>query len=134
MNTHPPDDSAAEYDGDEDYAEREANRVYGQRSELGRIVSTTRSLRQYKAQVKLLLGMLKDWATGAYRNVPYRVIISTTVTLTYIFSIIDAIPDTIPVVGYLDDAALLGLLLLQVEDELSRYRIWAMQRARATRP
>lgn len=119
---------------DEIEVEAKARRIHGHHVDIVRIIGSTLPLRRYKDQVKLLLSLLKDWATGAYRNVPTRVIISTTITLTYVFSLIDAVPDTLPVVGYFDDAALLGLLLLQIEDELERYKVWSQHRARSTTP
>ena len=42
--------------------------------------------------------------------------------LAYFISPIDAIPDAIPVIGYLDDAAVVAWILHQLSDEVARYR------------
>ncbi len=42
--------------------------------------------------------------------------------LVYFISPIDAIPDAIPVVGYLDDAAVVAWILHQLADEVVKYR------------
>ena len=44
--------------------------------------------------------------------------------LTYFISPIDAIPDPIPVVGYVDDALVVTWVMHQISDEVSKYRRW----------
>lgn len=73
---------------------------------------------------KLLLALVKDYRRGAYREVPYWAIGAVVFTLGYIFTPVDLIPDVIPVVGYLDDAAVTSICLLLVEEELHRYKRW----------
>ena len=43
--------------------------------------------------------------------------------LTYFISPIDAIPDPIPSLGYLDDALVIAWVHHQIEDEVARYRV-----------
>ena len=44
--------------------------------------------------------------------------------LAYFVSPIDAIPDVIPVLGYLDDALVVTWVMHQISDEVSKYRRW----------
>jgi uncharacterized membrane protein YkvA (DUF1232 family) len=81
-------------------------------------------LQHLLSQGRLLLSLVKDYATGKYRDIPFWVIGSSAVCLLYILSPIDLIPDVIPVIGYLDDAAVLGLTLKLVNTELQRYKAW----------
>ena len=52
--------------------------------------------------------MLGDVFTGKYKKVPVGTIAAIVGTLLYVLSPIDFIPDFMPVVGYLDDAAMLA--------------------------
>ena len=44
--------------------------------------------------------------------------------LAYFVSPIDAIPDVVPVLGYVDDAVVVACVLHEISDEVSRYRKW----------
>lgn len=72
----------------------------------------------------LLLQLVKDYFKGTYREVPYWVIGAAALALFYVFSPIDAIPDIVPLMGYIDDATVLAFCLKLVESELEKYRKW----------
>ena len=44
--------------------------------------------------------------------------------LAYFISPLDAIPDVIPVVGYLDDALVITWVMHEISDEVTKYRRW----------
>ena len=72
-----------------------------------------------------LLDMLKDCTTGCYRKLPRGLMAATVIALGYALSPIDLIPDLIPFAGFLDDAAILALLLeFCIAGDLLRYRAW----------
>jgi uncharacterized membrane protein YkvA (DUF1232 family) len=73
---------------------------------------------------KLLFSLIRDYATGRYREAPYWVIGAAAFALLYVLSPIDLIPDMIPGIGYLDDAAVVALCLKLIEVELTKYRRW----------
>jgi uncharacterized membrane protein YkvA (DUF1232 family) len=50
--------------------------------------------------------------------------------LAYVISPVDALPDVIPVLGRIDDAALLGACLLLVDQELQQYKRWRFEELR----
>lgn len=108
----------------EQKAHEEANRINENADDILRIFKKSKALCRFKDDVALLLAMLRDFATGRYKKVPYRIVIATAFTLTYVISILDAIPDTIPLAGFLDDAAVVALLLVWAEEEITRYRKW----------
>jgi uncharacterized membrane protein YkvA (DUF1232 family) len=44
--------------------------------------------------------------------------------LLYVINPFDIIPDVLPVVGAVDDAMVIGALLILVEQDLKKYRAW----------
>lgn len=72
-----------------------------------------------------LLDMLSDYRAGIYRDLPKGVFLAGAIGLGYALCPIDLILDVIPFAGYLDDAAILMLLLdLFIARDLLRYRRW----------
>lgn len=68
--------------------------------------------------------MIKDFLSGKY-TLPTRVIVSALAGIIYIVSPIDIIPDFIPTIGWLDDAAVFMLVLeTGLSLELDKYRKW----------
>lgn len=74
--------------------------------------------------VRALIGLVTDTITGKYTGTPYRSIIAMTGALIYFLSPVDIIPDFIPMLGFLDDTFVLGLVLKQFETDLDVYKAW----------
>ncbi|WP_160368796.1 YkvA family protein [Sphingobacterium humi] len=72
-------------------------------------------------EFSLLLDMVKDTFAGRYKMNKWNmsVIIAT---IAYVVSPIDAIPDLIPVLGWVDDASIVGYAIAKLADEIERYR------------
>ena len=69
--------------------------------------------------------LLSDCAKGIYDNLPRWTVIGLTAALVYAFSPIDLILDIIPFAGYLDDTAVVWLILeLGLARDLMQYREW----------
>ena len=83
-----------------------------------------KALRSVMENGMLMVGLVKDYVLGAYREVPYWVMGVCGIALVYVLSPIDVIPDVLPVVGYLDDAAVVAFALRLIEKELTRYKEW----------
>ncbi len=81
-------------------------------------------LRQWMEHGRLMLAMVKDYATGRYREVPYWAISATTLALLYVLNPVDVIPDILPGIGYLDDATVVAFCLKLMERELDKYKQW----------
>ncbi|MGY5846471.1 YkvA family protein [Salegentibacter sp. HM20] len=82
------------------------------------------TLNEYYRDFTDLFSLLKDWYRGNYKDVPWLVISSIGGALLYVLSPIDLIPDFLPVIGYLDDAAVFAALLKYVRQDLKKYREW----------
>ncbi|MCW3150187.1 YkvA family protein [Stutzerimonas stutzeri] len=64
------------------------------------------------------------WWKGEYRAISTQAFISVVAALLYFLSPLDAIPDWIPGLGFIDDLAVLGWVMRKWSDELSAFRIW----------
>ena len=69
----------------------------------------------------LLIQMVKDHFSGDF-NIDAKSLAIIIGTIVYVVSPIDAVPDVIPVLGYTDDAAILGITLKQLLELISRYK------------
>ena len=74
-----------------------------------------------------LCAMVSDYAAGIYREVPLSTIITVLGTIVYFVSPIDAIPDTIPIFGYVDDAMFIRMILNTMHGDIERYYKWLVR-------
>jgi len=81
-------------------------------------------LEQVWEQVKLMISLVKEWVAGNYKEVPTASIVAIVAGLIYLLSPIDLIPDFIPVLGYLDDIFVLGVVFTQVAKDLEAFARW----------
>ena len=70
-------------------------------------VAKSDSLKQLFTTVELLIRMMKSYLSGEYRNYPKRTLLLILFGLIYFLMPIDAIPDFIPITGFLDDLTIL---------------------------
>jgi uncharacterized membrane protein YkvA (DUF1232 family) len=70
-----------------------------------------KSLPQLVSHVRIGFSMVKDYWSGAYRKLPWWYFIAPT----------DALPDFIPVLGYIDDAAVLAAVMAGIREDLKKY-------------
>ncbi len=74
--------------------------------------------------LQVLFRMIGSAVGGRYHGIPTPVLLGGTAVLLYFMSPIDAIPDFIPVIGLLDDAALLAWFMSTIKDEMDRFAVW----------
>ncbi len=73
--------------------------------------------------------LVSDCLRGVYEDLPRGTVFGILAALFYAFSPIDLILDIIPFAGFLDDAAVIGLILeLGLARDLMQYRDWKRQR------
>jgi uncharacterized membrane protein YkvA (DUF1232 family) len=73
---------------------------------------------------RLLLGLVRDARRGRYRTVPVWTLSATAFTLLYVLNPFDVVPDALPLLGLLDDAAVVSACLSLVEQDLREYQDW----------
>ena len=74
--------------------------------------------------LQVLFRLIGAAVSGKYHGIPTPVLLGGTAVLLYFLSPIDAIPDFIPVIGLLDDAALLAWFMTTIKDEMDRFETW----------
>lgn len=76
------------------------------------------------ADVPILVSLVRNYIKKEYTDVPIGTIIAIVSALIYFVSPIDIVPDSIPVLGYFDDAAVVAACWKLVESDVEEYLIW----------
>jgi len=77
---------------------------------------------------KLLWDLLCDYKSGAYKEVPWKMIAAIVFSIGYLLMPLDVIPDVLPIVGFADDVTVFGFVLAGFAAELDSYRNWKQSR------
>ena len=119
---------------------RYRHRAQKEAQEPGRVRSIARragqKMREHRAQLgtlrddlPVLLRLARAWARGDYRRIPWKSLVLVVAGLLYFLAPIDAIPDFIPVLGYLDDAAVIAYVLRAVQSDVRAFEEWEASEA-----
>ena len=108
----------------EKVTEEDIESILDKEKELRNTFSSSGPLKRFIGDLRDLFSMVKAYWNKDYRAAPFWVIGSIVVALTYVVAPIDLIPDFIPFVGYLDDAVVVALCIMMIEEDLNRFREW----------
>src|SRR5690606_3329176 len=95
-------------------ARRAADKFARHRDQLGTI----------RNDLPVLLRLARAWARGEYRALPSRSLVHLVGALLYFLAPVDAVPDFLPLVGYLDDAAVIAYVLRAIRKDVQRFEEW----------
>lgn len=80
-------------------------------------------LGKYIESFQLMWSLLQDYRAGNYTAIPWKLIAAIGFAIAYLVSPLDVIPDFL-VLGFVDDAAVFGLVVSAFQSELEQYRDW----------
>jgi uncharacterized membrane protein YkvA (DUF1232 family) len=103
---------------------QDVEKVLNKSEEIRRQFESEGPLGKFVDDCKLLIAAVKDYWHGKYRRIPYWTIAAIVVSLLYVLNPLDLIPDFIPGLGQVDDAAVVAACLLLVRHDLHRYKRW----------
>lgn len=76
------------------------------------------------SNVPVLISMVRSYASKDYPDIPLGTIIAIVSALIYVLSPIDLIPDAVPAIGYVDDAAVVLACLNMIQSDIDEYKAW----------
>jgi len=111
-------------EGAEEVTPKDIETVVERSEDINKRFSARGPLKRFIEDGKLLSALVKDWRAGKYRQALYGTIAAAVFALLYVLNPFDIVPDVLPVIGAVDDAAVLGACLMLVERDLRQYRGW----------
>ncbi len=74
--------------------------------------------------LRALARLVGAWARGEYRQVPVASIVAALGALIYFLMPLDAIPDFIVAMGFMDDLAVAARVVHHIRSDLADFRAW----------
>ena len=112
--------------GAEKVTDKEVEKVVNKSEEIKKKFTGHGPLSRFIEDGKLLLSIVRDYWSGGYRQVPYGTIAASAFTLIYVLNPLDLVPDVLPVIGQVDDVAVVSACLLLLEHDLHKYKDWKL--------
>lgn len=81
-------------------------------------------LKKWFLDIPKLCDMIIDTINGTYKSIPYSSLVMVVIAIIYTVSPVDILCDTIPILGVLDDAAILKIVLDTIKNDLESYTSW----------
>ncbi len=110
--------------GAEQVTPQDVGKVIDKSEEIQRRFTTGGPLHRFTEDGRLLVSAVRDYWTGRYRKWPIGTVGAIVFSLLYVLNPFDIIPDVLPVIGQIDDAAVVAACLLLVEHDLRLYAAW----------
>ena len=79
------------------------------------------------SNVPVMISLVRSYIKKEYVDIPIGSIIAIVGALIYFFSPVDLIPDSIPILGYCDDALVIGIAWKLVESDVIEYQKWQFE-------
>ncbi|MCC2546074.1 DUF1232 domain-containing protein [Hymenobacter sp. BT175] len=84
--------------------------------------------------LQVLMRLIRTSVSGEYTGLPTPTIVAAVAVVIYFLSPIDFIPDFFPVIGLLDDVALLAWFTTSLKDEMDKFEAWEKSRPATSGP
>jgi uncharacterized membrane protein YkvA (DUF1232 family) len=107
-------------------SDADIEKVAARSEEIRKKLRSAGPLQRFLTDSQLLLGMVKDYWARTYRRAPVGVIAAAAFTLLYVLNPFDLMPDVLPIIGQIDDAAVLAGCLMLLDHDLQQYKTWKL--------
>lgn len=115
-----------------DLVQNEAEQIAGRPSRLkdlarraqAQMTAPRSRIGSLKHDVPVLARLVRAYATGDYRQMPWKGLLLGIGALLYFVTPIDLIPDFIVGTGFLDDAVVVAYVIKAIRDDLTRFVAW----------
>lgn len=87
------------------------------------------SLAALRADLGLLQSLCLAWWRGEYRAISGQALLAVVAALLYFVTPLDALPDWLPVAGFIDDLAVLAWVIRTWQAELAAFQAWRAAQA-----
>ena len=108
----------------EETSREDIERAVNKTDEVYRKVADSSVLSREFAKVRLLGMLLKDYWNGVYTELPSKTLVAIAIVFLYILNPIDLIPDFIPILGQMDDVAMLLFVWKLISEDVKDYSLW----------
>lgn len=86
-------------------------------------LSDSPDLQEQADNLKTMLDMLKDTFVGKF-SISTETIVAASAAILYLVWVLDAIPDFLPIVGFLDDLAVIAMGVKYCAKDMTKYEKW----------
>ncbi len=96
-------------------------------STVSKLLSDPRVRREvggFFGKITLFIEMVKEYFQGNYREIPVKTITSIIAALIYLASPVDAIPDFIVVIGFVDDISVIAYVFRALNEDIESFKNW----------
>lgn len=90
---------------------------------MSEIIPSNNSGTKKQSQFRVFFDMMRDHFKKSYTGLSQLTIVLMVLAIIYVISPVDFIPD-VPIIGYIDDAVVLGFVLTQIKKEIAKYQNW----------
>ncbi len=98
------------------------------REALQKIRKHSVAIREIQADLQITIRLLQSWLSGDYKEISLKTLAILIAALLYFLNPFDAVPDVIPVVGYVDDVSVVAWVIKTLKDEIEKFREWEVRR------
>jgi len=118
-----------------DQAKKRAGKVLSNKEKLEEVLSSTKNrlgevhlenskLSKLGQNLRLFLRMVKAYASGAYKDVPWKSMVAIVAGIIYFLMPLDLVPDFIPFTGFIDDFTVIVLISNAFQQDIEDFELW----------
>jgi uncharacterized membrane protein YkvA (DUF1232 family) len=94
---------------------------------VGKMEAHSDALKGVLDDLQMIFRLARAWLKGEYKDVSKKSLAVLVGALVYFLMPLDAIPDFIPGLGFMDDVTIIGLALTAVKTEIEKFRSWEIK-------